>query len=114
MLLVSTNAFSMTNNADRRSFINKITSVTAAGVAGGLIQGSPEAAFAAPEILRTENGIRYAITKSADGQFPQQGDFVVIEYTGYLTSGQVRWNEDDLLVTVLQCDKVVLIYFDAF
>lgn len=53
---------------------------------------SPQSALAAPTINNTPNGIKYATLKKPEGKAtrPQEGDIVAIEYTGYLTSGQVR------------------------
>lgn len=49
---------------------------------------------AAPKVVmqNTENGIKFATTKPPENKksfFPQKGDIVAIEYTGYLTNGQI-------------------------
>lgn len=45
-----------------------------------------------PTIYTTEKGVKYVITKDAPSgsKTPQSGDIVAVEYTGYLTSEQVR------------------------
>ena len=82
-----------TGDSSRRSFLANV-GTTAAGAAGIVVATStsmPSPVLAAsPEILKTENGIKYAITKATStGNIPQQGDIVAIEYTGYLSNGQV-------------------------
>eukprot|EP00560_Eucampia_antarctica_P005230 CAMPEP_0197832548 /NCGR_PEP_ID=MMETSP1437-20131217/15266_1 /TAXON_ID=49252 ORGANISM="Eucampia antarctica, Strain CCMP1452" /NCGR_SAMPLE_ID=MMETSP1437 /ASSEMBLY_ACC=CAM_ASM_001096 /LENGTH=196 /DNA_ID=CAMNT_0043435979 /DNA_START=56 /DNA_END=646 /DNA_ORIENTATION=+ len=46
---------------------------------------------AGPEIFTTQNGVKYATIKqpSAKAAIPRQGDLVVVEYTGYLSNGQI-------------------------
>lgn len=46
---------------------------------------------AGPEIFTTKNGVKYAITKqpSPNAITPRDGDFVAVEYTGYLSNGQI-------------------------
>lgn len=88
-LLSSAAAFSVqdTNNS-RRNFLTTLTTGAAASAAA--VIAAPNVAIAGPEILKLDSGIKYAITKPVEkGQRPLQGDFVVIEYTGYLTNGQV-------------------------
>ena len=79
-------------NQDRRAFISKITST---GIAiGGVAAAGVSPALAGPEILKLSSGIKYAITKPSEkGQYPESGDIVAIEYTGYLSSGQVSWRK---------------------
>lgn len=70
----------------RRAFL--LSSATAA-----LASTIPVAAnAAAPEILKTKGGVKYAITKEAPAKAvrPLQGDIVAVDYTGYLSNGQVR------------------------
>ena len=40
-----------------------------------------------PRVLETENGIKYIDIKKGDGPFPSEGDYVVINYTGFLSNG---------------------------
>ena len=84
------------NTDSRRNFIQKIGTTTAATI-GILSSTTPfllSPANAGPEILKTPSGVKYAITQPVTkGSVPQQGDFVVIEYTGYLSNGQVRNKE---------------------
>uniref|UniRef100_A0A7R9VSF3 peptidylprolyl isomerase n=1 Tax=Pseudictyota dubia TaxID=2749911 RepID=A0A7R9VSF3_9STRA len=69
----------------RRAFLT-----TAASSAFG-IAAAAAPALAAPEIITTPAGVKYAITKPAPSGStrPLKGDIVAIEYTGYLTSGQI-------------------------
>jgi len=88
-LLSSVAAFSVDSNSNsRRNFLTTLT--TGASAAAAAVVVAPSIASAGPEILKLDSGIKYAITKpSESGKIPLQGDFVVIEYTGYLTSGQI-------------------------
>lgn len=48
--------------------------------------------FAAPEIITTPTGIKYAITQESKNKkpaYPLKGDIVAIDYTGYLANGQI-------------------------
>lgn len=76
----------------RRAFLKAAPSVAAASVvvASSATAGSLPA-LAAPEIKTTEDGkIKYAVVQAAkESGSPQKGDIVAIEYTGYLTSGQI-------------------------
>ena len=91
---MNVNAFSSHNNS-RRAFIEQVKTATIAttGVAAvgssPFVFSGPLPANAAPEIVKTASGIKYAITKPANGVVPQKGDIVAIEYTGYLSNGQV-------------------------
>jgi FKBP-type peptidyl-prolyl cis-trans isomerases 1 len=84
------------NNSDRRSFLSNVvsTSTASATAAAGLMSfvgaGLSMPAVAAPEIFTLKSGIKYAITKPSEkDQYPQVGDIVAVEYTGYLVNGQV-------------------------
>mmetsp|Transcript_10509 Transcript_10509/g.15384 ORF Transcript_10509/g.15384 Transcript_10509/m.15384 type:complete len:196 (-) Transcript_10509:96-683(-) len=68
----------------------------------GVIAGSAVVSLGAPlvsqaattkEIITTDKGVKFAITKDlakGDKQVvPQKGDIVAIDYTGYLTNGQI-------------------------
>jgi len=40
--------------------------------------------------LNLKSGIKFAITKPSEkGSYPQAGDIVAVEYTGYLANGQI-------------------------
>ena len=83
------------NKNNRRSFLSKIGGIisTSAIVTSTTSVVLPTVASAeAPEIVKLSSGIKYAITKpvGAKAQYPQGGDLVLIEFTGYLTNGQVR------------------------
>ena len=83
------NAFSLSmdaiNLSTRRAFVGS----SAALIAASTFQ-SPEIANAGPTIYKLNSGVKYAITKDTDKKsYPQQGDIVAIEYTGYLTTGAI-------------------------
>jgi len=85
------NAFS-TQDGGRRAFLSKIGTASVGTIASSFVStSSPDAALAAPEILNTSSGVKYAVTKkpNENGAYPQSGDIVAIEYTGYLTNGQI-------------------------
>lgn len=42
-----------------------------------------------PKVLETDNGVKYIEVKKGDGNYPSNGDFVVINYTGFLQNGTV-------------------------
>ena len=80
-----------TTGQSRRAFVS---SVTAAGVTYGVWPLGPieSVKAASPEIFQTSNGIKYAVTREShekNALSPQDGDIVAIEYTGYLTDGEV-------------------------
>jgi len=85
-------AFS-TPEKGRRAFLSKIGTASVGTIASSFVvsTSSPDVALAAPEILNTPSGVKYAVTKkpSDSGAYPQSGDIVAIEYTGYLTNGQI-------------------------
>jgi len=85
----SSNAFSVdSNNSNRRSFLTDIATATTAVAGIASIGASP--ALAAPEIVNLSSGIKYAITRPTEkGKYPNMGDIVFVEYTGYLANGQV-------------------------
>ena len=91
-------AFSLSMKSDapsRRAFFTE-AATGAASIVGASVLGFSQPALAAPEIFTTDSGIKYAITKESkkkiglmQGAYPQKGDIVAIEYTGYLTNGQI-------------------------
>lgn len=102
----TTEAFSMTMKqqsssnvaaSSRRAFFTKAASTAAVVATTVTGVSSPALAATAPEILTTEHGIKYAILKKPQtvlgnvggGGYPQKNDVVAIEYTGYLTNGQI-------------------------
>ncbi|GFH54780.1 hypothetical protein CTEN210_11256 [Chaetoceros tenuissimus] len=84
---IGANAFSV-DNSNRRAFLAKFASGSAAVVGASAL--APTQTLAAPEIIKLNSGVKYAVTKPVDkGSYPQVGDFVVVEYTGYLANGQI-------------------------
>lgn len=87
-----TEAFSA-ENSGRRAFLSKVGSASVGTIASSFFisTSTSQSALAAPEILNTPSGVKYAVTKkpSESGVYPQSGDIVAIEYTGYLTNGQI-------------------------
>lgn len=88
-------AFTITMKSDgitssRRTFFQKIAT-GGISVVGASILGVSQPTLAAPEIFNTPSGIKYAILKEPKnkGSYPLNGDIVAIEYTGYLTNGNI-------------------------
>jgi len=75
----------------RRAFVSHVGPATAAVIgASSVLTESPDVAEAAVVMLNTENGIKYAVTKESTKKgYPRDGDIIAIEYTGYLTNGQI-------------------------
>jgi len=71
----------------RRGFLS-ITATSA--VTAASLQPTVKAEAAAPTIYNLDSGVKYAITKDSKGSYyPQKGDIVAIEYTGYLSNGVI-------------------------
>jgi hypothetical protein len=72
----------------RRAFVTKCATVVTVGSLG--LGSNARISVAAPEIITTENGIKYAVLKepTLKGR-PRDKDIVAIEYTGYLTDGTI-------------------------
>jgi FKBP-type peptidyl-prolyl cis-trans isomerase len=95
----TSNAYSLgTSEPSRRAFLQRAATSAAAALVGvGSSTILPSAAplpaqAAAPQILETPNGIKYAVLippKNKSAPPPVKGDLVAIEYTGYLTDGTV-------------------------
>ena len=85
--LSSTAAFSVNGGeSDRRSFLTKVIPAAAVAVA------APQSSLAGPEIITLPSGIKYAVTKQPSDKkqiVPLKGDIVAVDYTGYLTNGQI-------------------------
>lgn len=63
-----------------------------AGIVGSsyTIATTQPAEAATPQIYNLPSGVKYAILKDVTkGSFPQTGDIVAVEYTGYLRNGQI-------------------------
>lgn len=76
----------------REIFTRSAASFITLGVGVGGYTTTPAPAFAATptKVYTLDSGIKYAITKEASSStIPMQGDIVAIDYTGYLTSGQI-------------------------
>jgi FKBP-type peptidyl-prolyl cis-trans isomerase len=78
----SVNALQPSMGGSRRAFISQTASTTAAVIAVSTF--AADSAQAAPEILNTPRGVKYAVLKKAkdNAALPQKGDIVAIEYTG--------------------------------
>jgi len=78
--------------SSRRAFVSKIGASVSTAAVSSIILPQVSSAAANPEIRNTENGVKYAVTKKPrdeKGAFPQNGDIIAIEYTGYLSNGQI-------------------------
>lgn len=81
------------NHSNRRTFLSTATLTGASILATQtIVPSSANAAATAKEIFNTPSGIKYAILKepsSKSSSTPYKGDIVAIEYTGYLSNGQI-------------------------
>lgn len=77
--------------SSRRNFFVRSVALPAAATVGAIALPSASNAAGKTEIFSTDKGVKYAILKPASGKAvtPQQGDIVAVEYTGYLSSGQI-------------------------
>ena len=75
----------------RRNFLQ--TSVTTAAAVAGVSVLPVMPAVAAPEIISTPSGLKYAVLKQPNdpkkAPIPMKGEVVAIEYTGYLSNGKI-------------------------
>jgi len=77
------------NVPSRRAFMANAATSAAAVITASVVQ-STTVANAAPTIYNLNSGVKYAVLKDVDKKsYPQPGDIVAIEYTGYLTSGAI-------------------------
>jgi FKBP-type peptidyl-prolyl cis-trans isomerase len=80
---------SSSSSSSRRGFLSK-AATTAGLVSASVASLQPiESATAAPPIYKLDSGVQYATLKEGKGSYPQPGDIVAIEYTGYLTTGTI-------------------------
>jgi hypothetical protein len=75
----------------RRTFVT--STVTSAILGVVTLRKTDPGVAASPEIFKTLNGIKYAVTRQPEdpksAAAPRDGDIVAIEYTGYLTDGEI-------------------------
>ena len=81
------NPSSLSSSSSRRAFLQQAPAFVAAVAAVTTSQPT----LAAPEIKTTSDGkIKYAVLQPAKEKgSPLKGDIVAIDYTGYLTNGQI-------------------------
>jgi len=79
----------VSQNPSRRTVMKTAASSVAAVIATGSVTTLVPPANAAPSIYKLDSGIKYAITKESDRGYPQPGDIVAVEYTGYLSNGVI-------------------------
>mmetsp|Transcript_27127 Transcript_27127/g.58068 ORF Transcript_27127/g.58068 Transcript_27127/m.58068 type:complete len:196 (-) Transcript_27127:1880-2467(-) len=92
----SVEAFSMSMASEktapassRRGFFTSAAASAGAIITAASLQRT-ENAVAAPTIYKLNNGVKYAITQDVTkGSYPQAGDIIAIEYTGYLADGAI-------------------------
>ena len=64
--------------------------VSAITVGTMAVLNAPNDANAAVQMYNTAKGVKYAITKQPKKEvYPQQGDFVAVDFTGYKVNGQI-------------------------
>jgi len=96
LALVSVQGFSMSmvgekssTTSSRRGFFSA-AAASAGAVATAVVLQPAGSALAGPQIFNLDNGIKYAVTQDvAKGSYPQEGDIIAIEYTGYLANGAI-------------------------
>ena len=77
------------STSSRRRFFSEAAIPVVAAVSNAALSPAKNA-VAAPIINNLSNGIKYAITQDvAKGSYPQEGDIIAIEYTGYLSNGAI-------------------------
>ena len=77
------------STSSRRGFFSEAATPFVAVVTAANLTPTKNA-VAAPIINNLSNGIKYAITQDvAKGSYPQEGDIIAIEYTGYLSNGAI-------------------------
>ena len=78
-------------SSSRRAFLSAATASAAAVITAGAVQGTTtQPANAAPQIFTTGRGVKYAVLKEGPSNTrPSNGDIVAIEYTGYLSNGNI-------------------------
>lgn len=89
--IVSSSGFSVNDkSSSRRGFLTKSVASTAALIGASTFVAP---SIAAPEIFNTPSGLKYAVTQQPPdpkkATIPAKGDIVAIEYTGYLTNGNI-------------------------
>mmetsp|Transcript_36215 Transcript_36215/g.87409 ORF Transcript_36215/g.87409 Transcript_36215/m.87409 type:complete len:199 (-) Transcript_36215:280-876(-) len=76
----------------RRSFLSKSVATAVVGGTSIFSQPQPSLAVTAKEIITTPAGVKYAVTQEPTDKKPAaplKGDIVAIDYTGYLSNGQI-------------------------
>ncbi|KAG7364522.1 peptidylprolyl isomerase [Nitzschia inconspicua] len=76
-------------SSSRRSFFSSTAASLGALASIALVQPAEKVEAASPAIYKLDSGITYATLKEGKGSYPQAGDIVAIEYTGYLTNGAI-------------------------
>ena len=93
LLLTQSSALSPNPTPNRRTMLTSaFTSTSAAFIASNIAIARPESAQAV-QMYNTSKGVKYAITKDLPQKskltYPQPGDFVAVEYTGYKVDGSI-------------------------
>lgn len=96
MMDVSHNPLQFTNHVERRDWLSRVVGAGVAGV--GFMALVPSASFAETtttkvvsqsKVRETANGVKYVDIVKGEGESPRDGDFVIIQYTGYLKDGTI-------------------------
>merc|ERR1712157_125132 len=90
--ILKINAFNHKLDTNRRTFITTSILTTWAQIPNivNADSSSTTTKKSSPTIYTTTNGVKYAIiNKSKKDNKPLKGDFVAIEYTGYLINGKI-------------------------
>mmetsp|Transcript_33283 Transcript_33283/g.48149 ORF Transcript_33283/g.48149 Transcript_33283/m.48149 type:complete len:179 (-) Transcript_33283:129-665(-) len=86
--LFSTSTTSAWSPVSRREVFSEATKIVSAVTVGAAALNPTNAN--AVQMYNTAKGVKYAITKDVkNANYPQPGDFVVVDYTGYKVNGQI-------------------------
>lgn len=73
-----------------RTLLGQASVVVSSALAlGGIAVAEDKPKAKKPKVLETENGVKYIEVKKGSGPYPNEGDFVIINYTGFLQNGTI-------------------------
>eukprot|EP01041_Mallomonas_annulata_P001198 gene1198-2330_t len=78
----------------KKTLVNFISAASAVSVAtlGGAcaaVADEVKPKTKKPKVRETDSGVKYIELKKGDGPYPSDGDYVIINYTGFLSNGTV-------------------------
>ncbi|CAM9270051.1 unnamed protein product [Discosporangium mesarthrocarpum] len=85
-------AMSAERAESRREFL-QVSSLTAAGLLGSAtvvpVRAEAATSVANPKVFTTKGGVKFIVIKEGTGPTARDGDFCVVEFTGFLPDGRV-------------------------